>query len=71
MTPRFKPKIRRAQIIEHANLLSVRHGPDGWTIRQLAESLGVTKQAIYYHFPSIVTIRRRVLADAKRRVKNG
>ena len=64
MTPRFKPKIRKAQIIEHASTLTILQGLEGWTIRELAKRVGVSERAIYYHFPSIVTIRRRVLREA-------
>jgi AcrR family transcriptional regulator len=40
----------RQLIVDHARRLFIRHGYHGLAMRQIAESLGVTKPALYYHF---------------------
>jgi AcrR family transcriptional regulator len=40
----------REQILSSATLLFIEHGYFGSSMRQIAESVGVTKAALYYHF---------------------
>lgn len=40
----------RAQILSSAAQLFIEHGYYGLSMRQIAESVGVTKAALYYHF---------------------
>ena len=40
----------RARVLDAALKLFSEHGFDGTTIQQIADMLGVTKAALYYHF---------------------
>jgi AcrR family transcriptional regulator len=40
----------RAEVLAEATGLFVAHGYHGLSIRQIAEAVGVTKAALYYHF---------------------
>ncbi len=42
--------ILREQILSSAALLFIEQGYHGLSMRQIAESVGVTKAALYYHF---------------------
>jgi AcrR family transcriptional regulator len=42
----------RERIIHHASRLFAARGYDGVSMRQVAEASGMTKAALYYHFPS-------------------
>jgi AcrR family transcriptional regulator len=42
----------RERILDIATELFIEHGYDGTSLRQIAEEVGVTKAALYYHFAS-------------------
>src|ERR1700753_286565 len=42
----------RDRILDVALDLFIEHGYDGTSLREVAEQLGVTKAALYYHFAS-------------------
>ena len=42
----------RAEILAVASELFVEQGYEGTSLREIAERLGITKAALYYHFPS-------------------
>ena len=46
------PASTRERILDVALDLFTEHGYDGTSLRQIAEQLGVTKAALYYHFAS-------------------
>ncbi|GLY51415.1 TetR family transcriptional regulator [Lentzea sp. NBRC 102530] len=52
------------QVVEAAVRLTVRHGIDGWTIRALAQELGVAQAVVYHH----VGGRRQLVRSVARRV---
>ncbi|MCA0455265.1 MAG: TetR family transcriptional regulator [Chloroflexi bacterium] len=41
---------RRDNLVETAGRLFLQHGYDGTSVRQIAEAVGVTEAALYYHF---------------------
>ncbi len=41
---------RRDNLIDSAGRLFLQHGYDGTSVRQIAEEVGVTEAALYYHF---------------------
>lgn len=41
---------RRDNLIDTAGRLFLQHGYDGTSVRQIAEAVGVTEAALYYHF---------------------
>lgn len=41
---------RRDQIVDAASQLFIENGYDGTSVRQIAESVGCTEAALYYHF---------------------
>ncbi|GAA1958952.1 TetR family transcriptional regulator [Amycolatopsis minnesotensis] len=43
------PPITPAQVVDAAVRLTVRHGIDGWTVRALAQDLGVAQAVVYHH----------------------
>ncbi|WP_326642399.1 TetR/AcrR family transcriptional regulator [Streptosporangium sp. NBC_01755] len=49
---RRKGSDRRAEIQEVALALFTEHGYDATSMREVAEQLGITKAALYYHFES-------------------
>jgi len=52
----------RAEILVQAAPLFIAHGYHGLSMRQIAEALGVTKAALYYHFKDKETLFLAVLA---------
>jgi AcrR family transcriptional regulator len=50
--PDTKSKDTRERILDAALDLFIEQGFDGTSLRQIAEQLGVTKAALYYHFES-------------------
>ena len=52
----------RQRILDVAAELFVEQGYDGTSLREIAERLGVTKAALYYHFASKDQILRALLA---------
>jgi len=62
------PPRTRERILETALTLFARQGYDATSMREIAEQLGITKAALYYHFDSKADIVRAMLADTERRV---
>jgi AcrR family transcriptional regulator len=67
-------KATRDRIIDVAEVLIARHGPDGFQLQQVTEHLGITPPAIYNHFKDrddlvthIAEKGARMLADLMRR----
>src|SRR4051795_8635031 len=65
---RRKGSQTRAEIQEAALTLFTEHGYDATSMREIAEQLGITKAALYYHFDSKADIVRAMLADTEQRV---
>ena len=64
-TPVSRPpaKQRHAEIIEVALRLFNEQGYDKTSLREIADEIGVTKAALYYHFPSKEDIVRAALEE--------
>jgi len=59
-----QPASMRERILDVALDLFIEHGYDGTSLREVAEQLGVTKAALYYHFEGRVTlVKWRVVLD--------
>src|SRR4051812_13274929 len=58
----------RERILDVALALFAEKGYDATSMREIAEQLGITKAALYYHFDSKADIVRAMLADTERRV---
>ena len=58
----------RERILDAALTLFAEKGYDATSMREIAEQLGITKAALYYHFDSKADIVRAMLADTERRV---
>jgi AcrR family transcriptional regulator len=57
----------RQQILETAQRLFAERGYDATSLQMIADELGLTKAALYYHFPAKVDIRHEIMrAGAKR-----
>lgn len=54
----------RSRLVACALALFSRHGVAGTSLRMIADELGVTKAAVYYHFRTKEDIVREVLAPA-------
>jgi AcrR family transcriptional regulator len=54
----------RQRILDVSAVLFVEQGYDGTSLREIAEALGVTKAALYYHFASKDQILRALLEPA-------
>src|SRR5579863_9163351 len=54
----------RTRILDVALELFSEHGFDGTTLQQIADRLGVTKAALYYHFRSKDDLLRALIAPA-------
>ena len=50
MTSEEKTRLTKTAVVEHALALADAEGPEALTIRRLADQLGVTPMAIYWHF---------------------
>ncbi|MHB1065192.1 MAG: TetR family transcriptional regulator [Georgenia sp.] len=59
----------RERIVQIALDLFERQGYAGTSLRDIADRMGVTKAALYYHFPSKEALLDRVLAPALSRVR--
>ena len=59
----------REQILASAAQLFIEHGYIGLSMRQIAEAVGVTKAAIYYHFRDKEDLFLAVLEDYLERVE--
>lgn len=53
----------RKRILEVSAALFAQHGYAGTSIRDISEELGVTKAALYYHFPSKEDILGELIAE--------
>jgi AcrR family transcriptional regulator len=62
------PPRTRERILEAALTLFAERGYEAISMREIAEQLGITKAALYYHFDSKADIVRAMLADTERRV---
>jgi AcrR family transcriptional regulator len=51
----------RQQILETARRLFAEHGYDATSLQMIADEMGLTKAAVYYHFPAKVDIRHALL----------
>jgi TetR/AcrR family transcriptional regulator, tetracycline repressor protein len=50
VTPAERPRLTKAAVVQRALALADADGPEALTIRRLADQLGVTPMAIYWHF---------------------
>lgn len=55
----------RERILDAALTLFAEKGYDATSMREIAEQLGITKAALYYHFDSKADIVRSMLADTQ------
>ena len=62
------PPRTRERILDAALTLFAEKGYDATSMREIAEQLGITKAALYYHFDSKAAIVQAMLADTERRV---
>jgi len=51
----------RQQILETAQRLFAEQGYDATSLQMIADEMGLTKAAVYYHFPAKVDIRHAIL----------
>ena len=58
----------RERILDVALALFADKGYEATSMREIAEGLGITKAALYYHFDSKAEIVRSMLADTEERV---
>ena len=72
MTSAIATSLPRTQerILDAALALFAEKGYDATSMREIAEQLGITKAALYYHFDSKADIVRSMLADTERRVSD-
>jgi TetR/AcrR family transcriptional regulator len=61
--PRKDPDDFRAQARAAAVRLFARHGVEGTSVQQIADELGVSKQALLYHFASKEGLRQAALEE--------
>lgn len=59
----------RERILEVALELFSRYGYEGTSIRDISDRMGMTKAAVYYHFPSKESLLADVLTPAMTRVR--
>jgi len=62
------PPGTRARILDAALTLFAERGYDATSMREIAEHVGTTKAALYYHFASKGDIVRVMLSDTEQRV---
>ena len=67
MTPRLSAPDTRTRLLETALELFTRHGVEGTSLQMIADALGVTKAAVYYHFKTKDEITEAVTEPALRR----
>lgn len=53
--------IKSGEIFKTATKVSVRRGPDGATIQEIAKEAHVGRATVYYHFPSKKVILKEIL----------
>src|SRR5580692_3302676 len=58
------PADTRARILDVALQLFTEHGFEGTTLQQIADRLGFTKAALYYHFRSKDDLLQALIAPA-------
>ena len=58
----------RQQILETAQRLFAEHGYDATSLQMIADEMGLTKAAVYYHFPAKVDIRHEILQPRVKRL---
>ncbi|HEV7650342.1 MAG TPA: TetR family transcriptional regulator [Actinophytocola sp.] len=68
MTPRLSAPDTRTRLLETALELFTRHGVEGTSLQMIADALGVTKAAVYYHFKTKDEITEAVAEPALRRL---
>lgn len=61
---RDTPSARETQLLEIACRLFGLNGYDRTSLRDIAEAAGITKAALYYHFPDKEALYERVVIDA-------
>ena len=61
---RYKPEVRKAQIVEVTKQLIIERGLEGATVLRIAEALGISQATLYYHFKN----RREILLDTLKSV---
>ena len=59
----------RTRLLETALELFTRHGVEGTSLQMIADALGVTKAAVYYHFKTKDEITEAVAEPALRRLR--
>ncbi len=64
-----EPLVTRDRIIEQATRLFVTRGYHAMSMREIAEAVGVTKAALYYHFSDKETLFLAVLAASLDRLE--
>ena len=52
----------RQQILETAERLFADQGYDATSLQMIADEMGLTKAAVYYHFPAKVDIRHEIMS---------
>jgi len=70
MMVRTRPVNRKAQIVEEATQLFSRYGFDKVTIKQLADSIGITEPGLYRHYPSKEAIYDAVIDSLEDRLEH-
>jgi len=68
MTPRTVAPDTRTRLLETALELFTTHGVEGTSLQMIADALGVTKAAVYYHFKTKDEITEAVAEPALRRL---
>jgi AcrR family transcriptional regulator len=59
----------RHQILETARRLFAEHGYDATSLQMIADEMGLTKAAVYYHFPAKVDIRHEIILAGVQQLK--
>src|SRR5690606_28902377 len=59
-----RPADTRSRLLDTAINLFSQHGFEGTSLQMIADELGVTKAAVYYHFKTKAEIAEAVAADA-------
>jgi AcrR family transcriptional regulator len=65
---RLKTEIRKQQFVDAARKLIIKKGSEHLTIREMAETVGLTEGALYRHFRSKSDVLRFVLEDIEQRL---
>ena len=68
MAPRTVAPDTRTRLLETALALFTMHGVEGTSLQMIADALGVTKAAVYYHFKTKDEITEAVAEPALRRL---